>query len=150
MSIHGRILSRLRRDTRGSSLIEFAATAPVLLLMIFGITQIGITYNNYIMLTDAVRAGARQLSTGRATTNPCQGARNRVYAAAPGLAQANLPVTMSLNGATVSGNTCANTALVAGQDAMVSGTYPCSLVIFGVNFAPGGCTLSASTTTRIE
>lgn len=142
--------TRSLRDERGSALIEFAVTLPVLALLVLGIARFGITFNNYIALTDAVRAGARQLATGRGVTNPCQSAQNRVFSAAPTLTQASLPVTIVINGSTVSGNTCSNTALTSGQDVTVSATYPCSLTIYGINFAPGGCTLSASTTGRIE
>ena len=37
---------------------EFTLVLPVLAILLFGIIQFGITFNNYITLTDAVRAGA--------------------------------------------------------------------------------------------
>jgi Flp pilus assembly protein TadG len=138
------------RNERGSSLVEFALTLPVLLLLVLGIAYFGIAFNNQIALTDAVRSGARQLATGRGVTNPCQAAQNRVYAAAPTLMQVDLPVTLVVNGATVSGNTCSNSILTSGQDVTVRATYPCSLTFYGINFAGGTCSLSASTTARIE
>lgn len=140
----------LVRNERGSSLVEFAVILPVLALLVLAIGRFGITFNNFIALTDAVRAGARQLATGRGVTNPCQNAQNRVYSAAPTLSQASLPVTIVVNGSTVSGNTCSNSILATGQDVTVSATYPCSLTFFGINFAGGTCQLSASTTARIE
>lgn len=140
----------LIRSERGSSLVEFAVILPVLALLVLAIGRFGITFNNFIALTDAVRAGARQLATGRGVTNPCQNAQNRVYSAAPTLSQASLPVTIVVNGSTVSGNTCGNSILATGQDVTVSATYPCSLTFFGINFAGGACQLSASTTARIE
>jgi Flp pilus assembly protein TadG len=138
------------QSERGSSLVEFAVILPVLCLLVLGIGRFGITFNNHIALTDAVRSGARQLATGRGVTNPCQNAQNRVYAAAPTLSQASLPVTIIVNGSTISGNTCSNSILSTGQDVTVSATYPCSLTFFGINFAGGACQLSASTTARIE
>jgi Flp pilus assembly protein TadG len=52
-------LSGLRRSERGAALVEFAIVLPVLLLLVFGIIDLGrllYTYNN---LTSAVREGAR-------------------------------------------------------------------------------------------
>ena len=138
------------RNQRGSSLVEFAVILPVLALFVLAIGRFGITFNNYIALTDAVRAGARQLATGRGVTNPCQNAQNRVYSAAPTLSQASLPVTIVVSGSSISGNTCGNSVLTSGEDVTVSATYPCSLTFFGINFAGGTCTLSSSTTARIE
>ena len=40
-------------------MVEFTLVLPVLLVVLFGIIQFGITFNNYISLTDSVRAGAR-------------------------------------------------------------------------------------------
>ena len=39
---------------------------PVLVVMLFGIIQFGIVFNNYVTLTDAVRAGAREAAVARA------------------------------------------------------------------------------------
>jgi Flp pilus assembly protein TadG len=137
------------RSERGSAIIEMAATLPILALLVLGIGRLGVTFNNFIALTDAVRNGSRQLTTGRGVSNPCQSARNRVYAAAPTLSQAQMSLTMTLNGGTVANNSCSNTALTAGQDATVAATYPCDIAFFGIDFAPN-CTLTASTTGRIE
>ena len=49
------------KDRRGIAALEFALIAPVLLLMIFGMATFGIAMNNYLTLTDAVRAGSRTL-----------------------------------------------------------------------------------------
>ena len=136
-------------DERGSSLIEFAVTLPVLMMLVLGIGRFGVAFNNYIALTDAVRAGERQLATNRGqVTNPCQSATNRVFSAAPTLTRTSLGVRVAINGSSY-GTSCNNLALSAGQDATVSGTYPCQLTIFGIDFAPR-CTLSSSTTGRIE
>jgi Flp pilus assembly pilin Flp len=49
------------RDPRGTAAVEFALIAPVLFLLILGITQFGITLNDYEMLTGGTEAAARQL-----------------------------------------------------------------------------------------
>jgi Flp pilus assembly protein TadG len=49
----------IRRE-EGQTMVEFAIVLPVLCLLLFGIIQFGILFNNYLTLTDAVRAGARK------------------------------------------------------------------------------------------
>ena len=47
------------RGQRGQTMVEFAIVLPIFLLLLLGIAQGGIAFNNYIQLTDATRAGAR-------------------------------------------------------------------------------------------
>ncbi|HZF93820.1 MAG TPA: TadE/TadG family type IV pilus assembly protein [Allosphingosinicella sp.] len=54
-----RVLSRLRRDRRGVSAIEFAIVAPVLILMVIGILQMGAMFYAQATLQSAVADGAR-------------------------------------------------------------------------------------------
>lgn len=49
----------------GQTMVEFAIVLPVLCLLLFGVIQFGIIFNNYITLTDAVRAGARKAAVAR-------------------------------------------------------------------------------------
>ena len=44
---------------------EFAIVLPVLVLLVFGVIQFGIAFNNYLALTDAARAGARKAAVSR-------------------------------------------------------------------------------------
>ena len=46
------------RRHAGTAAVEFALVAPVLLLLVLGMTQFGITLNQYLTLTNAVRSGA--------------------------------------------------------------------------------------------
>ena len=50
---------RPRARTAGQSLTEFAIVVPVLLLILFGIIQVGITYGGYNGLINSVRESAR-------------------------------------------------------------------------------------------
>ena len=52
---------RLIEDS-GQSQIEFAMSCIVLLPVLFGIMVFGMAMNNYLMLTEATSAGARQLA----------------------------------------------------------------------------------------
>src|SRR5437899_958555 len=49
------------RDENGQTMAEFAMVLPILVLLLFGVIQFGILFNNYVTLTDAVRAGAQAL-----------------------------------------------------------------------------------------
>jgi TadE-like protein len=51
----------IRRED-GQSLVEFALVAPVLLLLVTGIMEFGLMFNQYLSLTDAARTGARALA----------------------------------------------------------------------------------------
>ncbi len=53
------------RSERGQTMVEFAIVLPVLCLLLFGVIQFGILFNNYVTLTDAVRAGARKAAVSR-------------------------------------------------------------------------------------
>ncbi len=51
--------SIIKPRTRGQSLVELAITAPLLFLMIVSMAEIAYVANNYLVLVDAVRQGAR-------------------------------------------------------------------------------------------
>ena len=65
-----RRLFDLATGRQGTVTIEFAVIAPVLLLLVFGTFQFGIVISNYVLLTNAVGAGARQLSLSRGDSTP--------------------------------------------------------------------------------
>ncbi len=50
---------RLRRDERGTALIEMAFTLPLLLLISVGIIEFGRAFQTWQVLTNAAREGAR-------------------------------------------------------------------------------------------
>lgn len=45
---------------RGATLVEFAIVLPVLMTLIFGVVEFGITFNDYIGLRQGARDAARQ------------------------------------------------------------------------------------------
>jgi hypothetical protein len=51
----------LRRE-HGQSLVEFAITLPVLLLLVLGTIDLGMGFKTYIVLTNAAREGARTIT----------------------------------------------------------------------------------------
>ena len=54
-----RLFQRLRADRRGVSVVEFALLAPLFIMMIVGVAQMGILYYAHSALRNAVSEGAR-------------------------------------------------------------------------------------------
>lgn len=161
----GERASARRRDEQGQALLEFAFVMPILLILVFGVFVFGIALNNYLVLTNATSISSQLLAISRGqTTDPCNTTAQAFYAAAPNLTHGNLTFTIVLdgtasggvvNGTTVYGpgstpacsssstTTGAAADLVSGTAAQVTVAYPCNLNVFGFNFAPQGCTLTA-------
>ena len=77
------LLRRLRRSESGAELVEFALTLPLLLLIVLGMIEFGFVFQQYEVVTNAAREGARI-------------AVLPTYAPTPGAAQTN--VTLRVNG----------------------------------------------------
>ncbi|HYJ31577.1 MAG TPA: TadE/TadG family type IV pilus assembly protein [Allosphingosinicella sp.] len=54
-----RLFRRLRSDRRGVGAVEFALIAPIFIMMIVGVAQMGILYYAHSALRNAVSEGAR-------------------------------------------------------------------------------------------
>ncbi|HZS24930.1 MAG TPA: TadE/TadG family type IV pilus assembly protein [Gaiellaceae bacterium] len=124
----------IRRNERGQTMVEFALILPVLLVVIFGIIQFGIAFNNYESLTDGVRAGARLAAVSRQSPTPVADTTARVQASS-GLTASKLAVTVTSD-------------WVAGDPVTVSATYPYSINLLGIVVASGN--LTSTTTERVE
>lgn len=127
-------IRNLKNET-GQTMTEFAIVLPILVVLLFGIIQFGILFNNYITLTDAARAGAREAAVSRNDADPNGAATTAVRNAAADLNQTNLGVTV-------------NSAWQAGTDVTVTATYPWSISLLG--WVVSGGTLSSKTTERVE
>ena len=46
-------------------MVEFALVVPILCVILFGVIQFGVLYNDYVTLTDATRVGARKAAVSR-------------------------------------------------------------------------------------
>jgi Flp pilus assembly protein TadG len=153
-----KIVRAKQHGEEGSALAEMALILPVLLLLLTGIFSFSIAINNYLTLTEAVNVGGRTLAISRGNTlDPCATAVSAVEGAAPNLKAANLTFTYSLNGVAFSGLTCSSTSsstgaagdLVQGKNAEVIVTYPCSLSVYGHNYAPT-CLLKSEVTELVQ
>jgi Flp pilus assembly protein TadG len=114
---------------------EFALVLPVLALLLFGVIQFGIVFNNYVTLTDATRAGARKAAVSRQTSNPTAVATAAVRSSASDLKQADLNVTVT-------------STWKPSSDVVVNATYPYSISLLGLVVKSGS--LSSTTTERVE
>jgi Flp pilus assembly pilin Flp len=108
------------RNERGQTMVEFAVVLPVLALLLFGVIQFGIAFNNYLTITDAARAGARKAAVSREANCPNCLAEQEVRASAGQLDQSQLQVSVS------------PPPWSAGSDVVVDVSYPYSINLLGL------------------
>ena len=123
------------RAQRGQTMTEFALALPLLALLLFGVIQFGIAFNNYITLTDAVRAGARKGAVARHLSDPEGATVSQVRTAATDLKPADLAVDVE-------------SSWEPGEEVRVSASYPYSISLLGLVVKKGR--LTSETTERVE
>jgi Flp pilus assembly protein TadG len=131
-----RTTQRIRwSEERGQSMTEFAIVLPILVVLLFGIVQFGILFNNYVTLTDAARAGARAAAVSRQSADPTGTATAAVRSSASDLNQASLGVSVS-------------SAWTPTAPVTVTATYPYSIKLLGWVVSSG--TLTTKSTEAVE
>jgi Flp pilus assembly protein TadG len=130
---------RRRHTQQGQALVEFAILLPVLLLLLLGIVQFGVTFNNYIQVTSAAREGARKASVSRqlGSVAATAAARTSAKGAAPNLSLSDAQITVTAPG-----------AWTQGTDVKVTVKYPYAINIIGRVVTSGN--LTATSTFRLE
>lgn len=73
------------RNENGQTMVELTLVFPVLALILFAIVQFGIAFNDYLALTDAVRAGSRKAAVSRFADDPKLETEQAIRDAADGL-----------------------------------------------------------------
>ena len=116
---------------------EFALVLPILALLLFGVIQFGLVFNNYVTMTDAVRAGARKAAVGRHLSDPEGSAITAVRAAATDLKQSDLNVTVGVN-----------PGWTPGAEVTVSADYPYRISLLGLVVRSGR--MHSTTKERVE
>jgi len=157
MPIRRTALNAFRRSESGSAAVEMALVLPVLSLMLFATITFGTTLYNYNVLVGSVAAGARQFAVSRGNTTPVTSTKSFMTGSAPNFDATKYTLTFAVSGTacatgaagTIGGDKACADVLQNGLPATVTASYPCNLVIMGVDFAPG-CQMSATTTMRVE
>ena len=134
-----RIITKLRPDT-GQAAVEFALLTPVLLMLLLGIVQCGIAFHNYLAVTDAARAAARQAIEARVSGITANDVKQAAWDAAPDLNHGSLNTTIA--------DTDDPLFQQSGSQITVTVTYPYSINIIGVVIASGN--LTSKVTGRLE
>ena len=123
------------RAQKGQTMAEFALVLPLLALLLFGVIQFGIAFNNYITLTDAVRAGARKGAVARHLGDPEAAVVDQVRRAATDLKPGDLAVDVE-------------SSWEPGEEVRVSASYPYRISLLGLIVKSGR--LTSVTTERVE
>jgi Flp pilus assembly protein TadG len=120
-------MKRRLHDERGIVTIEFALLAPVLLLILLGIIQIGIYIFTTVDVRQATREGGRQLTLLRNDSGAAQEVKSKVAAALGGeVKQSNVTVAFSTPPPWSPGTTVTMTV-----------TYPDALSVMGIHITSG-------------
>ena len=127
------------KNQQGQTMAEFSLVLPVLAILLFGVIQFGIVFNNYLAVTDAVRAGARQAAVARYLPAAEREAKveAKVRASAENLDQDILEVTVD-----------PSDDWEPGSDVTVTATYEYSIDLLGKVVKDG--LLTSKTTERVE
>jgi Flp pilus assembly protein TadG len=102
-----RTAKKHHRKERGQSLIEFALTAPMLIVLLLGLVEMGHAFNSYMTIVAASRDSARLgAQVGVTSPSALPTLRNLVTSETERLANAPIPTTP----VTSTGNTTAGTS----------------------------------------
>lgn len=114
----------MMRRERGAAAVEFALVVPVLLMVIFGIIEMGTLYQREIQLSNGAMVGARSVAHG----SPAGTARS-VAASAAGVSTADVTVgSCAASGASV-------TVTISSSKTAVTGLFGSSFGISGKGVA---------------
>ena len=139
----------------GAALFEMAMVMPVALLVLTGLLSFATFINNNLELANATSLAGQYLALSRSTTaasDPCNVLYSSFEQVAPCLDPAKLTFQLTFNGGSPNnGTTCtsAATSMAQGANAQIIVKYPCTLGMYGVNFAPT-CSLTSQITEIIQ
>jgi Flp pilus assembly protein TadG len=125
------------KNERGQTMAEFALVLPMLVVLMLGIVQFGVAFNNYVTLTDAVRAGARKAAVSRQSSDPAGACRAAVLAAAGSLDTTELSTNLSCS-----------SSWAPGSEVTVHADYPYNIKLLDWSVHSGR--LSSTMKERVE
>lgn len=124
------------KEETGQALTEMALVLPLLLLLVFGVTEMGRVGYAYITVNNAARAGARVASVG----GDDQAIQTAILQAAPALEPSQMEIQISPGFA----------QRASGQSATISVKYPVKLIVPVVAGIPNPVLVGASLSMRLE
>lgn len=123
------------RSEKGQSLVEFALVLPLLLTILFGITDFGRIFLDYLTLDHASREGARMASVGGTDSQ----ITSTIDASLAGLDLSKRTITISPSGSRTSGS-----------NVTITITYPIDYITPFIEDILPPFTLTDTTTMRVE
>lgn len=129
------LLKRYIKNSRGQALVEFALALPVLILLVIGMMDFGIIINQYMVVAEAAREGARSAALGGDNATVTTVAKT----AASQINTSQLTVTIS-----------PSTTRVRGNGVTVTVATPVTITQLLRPFFPSGFTAQGAATMRVE
>lgn len=114
------------KNERGQTMTEFTFVLPILLVLLLGIAQFGIIFNNYVTLTDAARAASRKGAVSRNSSDPKGDCESAGYAAGTDLKNPGTDFVLSCS-----------SSWAPGADLTVTASYPYDISLLGWVVASG-------------
>jgi Flp pilus assembly protein TadG len=128
------------RSEQGQTAVEFALVAPLLLALLLGIVQGGIAFHDYLAVTDAARAAARQAIVARVSDITQADVQTAAQNAAAGLDTSGLKVVLA--------DPTDPMLSKSGSELTVTVTYPYKINVLGWVVASGD--LTSTMTGKLE
>ncbi|HEY2471788.1 MAG TPA: TadE/TadG family type IV pilus assembly protein [Terracidiphilus sp.] len=160
-SVIGRFIHRTGvAGESGGSLVEFAISLPMAMVLLTGMFSFGIAINNFMVLTSAVGSGARALALTRgqttpalAASDPCAYAVQVANQSAPGLNTSGITYTITWTtqaGTATTYNTpsCAGAAFSANDTVLLKATYPVNITLYA--WTPKSLKIGAVTSELVQ
>ena len=126
---------RIIKDTHGQSVVEFALVAPILILLVCAVIDLGYIFFNKVVINNAAKEGIRMMSVGASATE----VEAKVKADADLITS---PDKLSIDMGSYNSN------LAVGSDISITVTYPMDAIPLLDNFK--NITLQSVYHTRLE
>lgn len=127
-----------KKNSKGQSLVEIAIVLPILILIVMGIIEFGLLFNNYIIIANASREAARKAALGGTDSEIIQVVENMTTTL--NLSNMNISISPSFS------------SRRHGTQAKVEVVYRAGLItpVIGEFFPGGEARLTATSVMRVE
>ena len=149
------LLRKLRADTEGSVLLEAALVMPLVVLLIAGIADYGVTLYQYHTLSTATGSAVRQLIVSRGFDKPFTSVLAQFTTWAPTLTVKGTQITVQVADSAGTLKTCTDDTsckaaldVAAGRQASIQLNYPCTTTFIPSMASP--CPIKVTASGMIE